>query len=96
VEDHIERGVRSSLSADILSSEIVDWRRNSQNRRWIAARGLALHLAQADPGASTIFCDKLNPSLFEGAPHIFKRTWIWLPRSAFKVRDRLRGCFACR
>jgi hypothetical protein len=58
-------------------------------------RGLALRFAQTDAGSSAIFCNELNSGLFEGAPHIFKRTRIWLPCSAFKVRNGLRGCFAC-
>jgi len=57
--------------------------------------GLGSHFGQTDSGSPTIFCDKLNPSLFESGPHIFKRTRIWLSCSAFKVCNRLRGSFAC-
>ena len=28
--------------------------------------------------SSAVSCDELDPSLFEGAPHIFKRMRIWL------------------
>jgi hypothetical protein len=54
-----------------------------------------LWLPKSDAGSSAIFCNELNSGFFEGAPHIFKRTRIWLPCSAFKVRNGLRGCFAC-
>jgi hypothetical protein len=58
-------------------------------------QGLALRFAQTDSGSPAILSNELNSGLFEGAPHIFKRTRIWLPCSAFKVRNGLRGCFAC-
>jgi len=59
------------------------------------SRTLALTFPQADTCPSTILVDELNARLFEGTPHIFERTRIWLPCTAFKVRDGLRGRFAC-
>jgi hypothetical protein len=52
-------------------------------------------LSKADACSSSVFIDEFDPGLFEGPPHIFKRTRIGLPCSAFKVRNGLRGCFTC-
>jgi len=45
--------------------------------------------------ATKTLVDEFNACPFESATHIFKRPWIWLPCSAFKVRNSLRGSFAC-
>jgi hypothetical protein len=50
-----------------------------------------LRLAKTNAGSSTVFCDELNSGLFEGAPHIFKRTGIlyveWIYPSHFNFRE---------
>jgi hypothetical protein len=55
---------------------------------------LAFCFAQTDTRPATVFCDELDTGLFEGGPHVFERTRIWLSRAPFKVRNCLGGCFA--
>jgi hypothetical protein len=67
---------------------------------WLQARLLgfpngAAGLPKTNAGSSTVLVDEFYTFLFEGAAHIFKCTRIRLPCSAFKVRNGLRGCFAC-
>jgi hypothetical protein len=52
---------------------------------------LSLRFAQADAGSPTILRDELDAGLFEGGPHVFERTLIWLSRAPFKVRNCLGG-----